>query len=66
MGLPRWHKGKESACQCRRCRFDPWVRKIPWSRKWQLTPIFLPGKIPWTEEDLGGLQSVGSQRVGHD
>ena len=27
-------RGKESACQCRRCRFDPWVRKIPWGRKW--------------------------------
>ena len=25
--------------------FDPWVRKIPWSRKWQSTPIFLPGKF---------------------
>ena len=29
------------------------------------TPEFLPGKIPWTEE-LGGLQSMGPQRVGHD
>ena len=39
---------KESACQwrrCRRCGFDPWVRKIPWSRKWQPTPVFLPGKF---------------------
>ena len=38
MGLPRWRSGKESPCQCRRCerhRFDPWVRKIPWGRKWQ-------------------------------
>ena len=25
-------------------RFDSWVRKIPWRRKWQLTPVFLPGK----------------------
>ena len=25
-------------------RFDPWVRKIPWRRKWQLTPSFLPGE----------------------
>ena len=24
--------------------FDPWVRKIPWSRKWQPTPVFLPGE----------------------
>ena len=39
-------------------------RKIPWSKKWQPTPVFLPEKIPWTEEP-GGLQSVGSQRVAH-
>ena len=42
----RWLHGKES-CQCRNCRrcgFDPWVRKILWRRKWQLTPVFLPGE----------------------
>ena len=43
--LPRWLSGKESACQYRRHRFDPWVRKIPWKSKWQLTPVFLPGKF---------------------
>ena len=45
-GIPRWLSGKEYACQCRRHRrrgFDPWVKKIPWMRKWQFTPIFLPG-----------------------
>ena len=39
--------GKKPTCQCRRCkrfRFSPWVRKIPWRRKWQPTPVFLPGK----------------------
>ena len=25
-------------------RFDPWVRKIPWRRKWQAAPVFLPGE----------------------
>ena len=30
--------------QCRRPRFDPWVRKIPWRRKWQPTPVFWPGE----------------------
>ena len=25
-------------------QFDPWVRKIPWKRKWQPTPVFLPGQ----------------------
>ena len=45
--LPRWFSGKESACQCWRCRrhgFDPWVGKIPCRKKWQPTPVFLPGK----------------------
>ena len=27
-----------------RCRFDPWVRKIPWRRPWQPTQVFLPGE----------------------
>ena len=44
MGLPRWLSGKGSACQYRRCRFDPWVGKIPWSRKWQHTPLKLKKK----------------------
>ena len=39
---------KKSTCQCRkhkRCRFNPWVGKIPWSRKWQPAPVFLPEKF---------------------
>ena len=66
MKLPRRLSSKESTCQYRRHKrlvFSPWVRKIPWSRKWQPIPVFW--KIPWTEES-GGLQSTGSQRVGHD
>ena len=46
-GLTRWLSGKASACQRRshrRCGFDPWVSKIPWSRKWQPIPVFLPGE----------------------
>ena len=46
-------------------KFDPLVGKIPWKRAWQPTPVFLPGESPWTEE-LGRLQSMGSQRVRHD
>ena len=46
--LPKWHSGKESACQCRRRHrrrgFDSWVRKIPWRRKWQPAPVCLPGE----------------------
>ena len=46
-GLPRWLSDKESARQCRRYRargFDPWIRRSPWRRKWQPTPVSLPGK----------------------
>ena len=52
-GFPGGASGKELACQCRRHKnpgFDPWVGKIPWRRKWQLTPVILPGESPWTEE----------------
>ena len=28
----------------KRFRFDPWIRKIPWRRAWQHTPVFLPGE----------------------
>ena len=48
LSLPRWHSGKELTCQCRRhrcCGFDPWIRKTPWRRKWQPTPVFLPRKF---------------------
>ena len=41
--------GKESTCQCmgpKRCGFNPWVGKIPSRRKWQPTPVSLPGKPP--------------------
>ena len=47
-GFPRWCSGKESACQCRRCKrhgFDPWVVKIPWRRKLQSPPVFFLGKF---------------------
>ena len=49
MGLPRvGHDSATSLTQyrrCRRCGFDPWVRKILWRRAWQFTPVFLPGKF---------------------
>ena len=46
-GLPGGTSDKAAACQCRRpkrCRFSPWVRKIPWRRAWQPTLVFLPGE----------------------
>ena len=42
--LPWWLRGLSVCLQCGRPRFDPWVGKIPWRRKWQPTPVFLPGK----------------------
>ena len=42
-GFPRWLRGKESTCQCRRHGFYPCVGKMPWRRKWKHTPVFLPG-----------------------
>ena len=45
---PRWCSGKESVCQCRRLKrgkFNPWAGKIPWGRKWQPIPVFLPEKF---------------------
>ena len=33
-----------SAGDIMRCRFDAWVRKIPWRRAWQPTPVLLPGE----------------------
>ena len=45
--FPGGASGKEPACQCNICKrhgFDPWVRKIPWRRKGQTTPVFLPGE----------------------
>ena len=65
-GFPGGASGKESANQCRRSKrleLDLWVRKIPWRRKWQLTPVFSPGEFHG--EEVGGLQSTGLQRVGH-
>jgi len=63
--LPWWLSGKESTCQCRRCRFDLWVGKIPWRRKLQTTPVFLPGKSHG-QRSLVGYSPWGHKRVGHD
>ena len=66
--FPWWLRGKESACQCRRHHSDPWTRKIPWRRKWQPTPVFLPGKSygqrslasysPWDCKDLDTAEQL--------
>ena len=57
-GLPWCLSGKESTCQrrsCRRLTFDPWDREIPWRRKQQPTPVFLPGKFLGLRSLAGSL-----------
>ena len=74
MGLPRWLSGKEFTWQCRRHRrhgFDPWVKKIPWSRKWQPTTVFLPGRFhgqrslvgysPWFHKESDTTEQLSTQ-----
>ena len=64
MRLPRWLSGKESTCQCRRCVFDPWFRKLPPEKEMTTHFGVLAWEIPWTEEP-GGPQSTWLQRVTH-
>ena len=65
--LTRWLSGQESACQsrrCRSCRFDPWVGKIPWRRKWQSSQNSCLENFM----DRGAMRAEvhGLQRVRHD
>ena len=58
LGLPRW-------CQCRRhkgLKFDPWVRKFSWRRKWQPTPVFLPGEFH-EQRSLAGYSPWGCKEL---
>ena len=68
MDFPGGNSGKEPACQCRRCKrcvFDPWVRKIPLEEGMAIHSSILAWRILWIQEP-GELQSIGSQRVRHD
>ena len=73
-----WHfpggdSGEELTCQCRRPKrpkrrgFNPCVRKIPWRRKWQPTPVFLPGKSHGQRslQFMADFSSQGHKRVRH-
>jgi len=62
--FPGWLSDKESTCPFRRGGFNPWVRKIPWRRQWQPTPVFLPGKC-YGQRRLASYSPWGC-RVGHD
>ena len=45
LGMPGGSTGKKIHLQCRRCKFELQVGKIPWKRAWQPTPVFLPGEF---------------------
>ena len=58
-------KKKESTWECRRhrrCGFYPWVGMIPWRRKWQPTPVFLPGKFHG-QRSLAGYSPRGHKEL---
>ena len=59
LGFPGGSDGRESASSAGRPRFNPWVGKIPCRRKWQPTPVFLPGELHG-QRSLVGLSSWGS------
>ena len=63
-GFPGGSDSKESACKCRRHRFDPWVRKVTWKREWQPIPVFLPAESHG-QRSLASCSPGGSRRVGH-
>ena len=62
VGFPGGSDGKESACDAGDLGSIPGLGRSP---EREPTPVFLHGESPWTEEP-GGLQSMGSQRVGHN
>ena len=67
-GFPGGASGEESTCQGRRFRrrgFNPWVRKIPWHRRWQPTSAFLSGKFHG-QRRLAGYSQRGCKRVRHN
>ena len=46
--------------------FNPWVRKIPWRRKWQPTPVFLPGEFHGRGTWRATVHGLGAKRLGHN
>ena len=62
ISFPSGTVGKESGCQCRRYRFDPWAKKIPWRRKCQSTPVFLPRKFQ-VQRSLAGCSPWGVKEL---
>ena len=67
-GLPWWLRWLRVCLQCGRPGFHPWVRKIPWRREWQPTPVFWPGELhrqrslagysPWDCKESGMTEQL--------
>ena len=53
MGLPKWLRGKESACQFKGQMFNPWVGKIPLEKEMVTYSSILAWRISWTEKPAG-------------
>ena len=51
-----------NAGHMKRCEFNPWVRKIPWRRAWQPTPLFLPGESHG-QRSLAGYNPWGRREL---
>ena len=64
-GFLRWLSSKESTYQRRRYVFDLWVRKIPWKRKWQPTPVLFQGKSHG-QRCLAAYSPWGHKRMEHN
>ena len=64
-GLPWWLRQLSVCLQCRRAGFDPGVEEDALEKEMAIHSSTIAWTIPWTEEP-GRLQSMGSQRVGHD
>ena len=73
VGFPGGASGKNLTCQCwrcKRCGFNPWVRKILWRRAWQPTPVFLLGEShgqrslvgygPWGHKELDTTERLST------
>ena len=73
-GLHQWLSKSRIHMQCRRHKsreFKPGVTQVPWRRKWQPTPVFLPGKShgegsleghsPWGHEELDMTEQLNTQ-----
>ena len=71
--FPDGSDGKAFCLQCGRPGFNPWVGKTSWRRKWQPTPVFLPGKShgqsslvgysPWGRKQSDVIQQLNNNTV---